>query len=326
MPRMAYHATNFPATYGAALSGSRTLNFTWPELLWAAISVGRAELLHLLRHGPYSAFEIVYRAAILFANLTETAAVDLERSEAYDGLDPSEKGAVSYFMGLTVAKLFAHWLLDVPWLMHLDVYRRDLQPVVNGGGKPDLVGKNTAGEWIAIESKGRTHGYDAAALERAKEQVECLASVSGQALALRVALLTHFGDGVLQCAADDPEETRRKSRRINLPLSEEKLFEAYYRPFREWLRETPNARTERVQGQEFVVADTPEVDLTIGIPQEIARGELAATTRARPARRDVLREDQGNREYLGADGVFIRTGTLWSEENMRRQPQERSRQ
>jgi hypothetical protein len=76
----------------------------------------------------------------------------------YDGLDPSEKSAVSYFVGLTVAKLLAHRLLDVPWLMHLDVYRRDLQPVLHGGGKPDLVGQNGAGQWVAIESKGRTHG------------------------------------------------------------------------------------------------------------------------------------------------------------------------
>src|SRR5687767_5554365 len=101
MPRMTYRAANFPAAAGAHLAGLHTLTFTWAELLWAAISVGRAELLHLMRYGPFSAFEIVYRAAILFANLRETGAAQLERSEAYDGLDPSEKGAVSYFMGLT---------------------------------------------------------------------------------------------------------------------------------------------------------------------------------------------------------------------------------
>jgi hypothetical protein len=65
---MAYQATNFPAAYRASLVGAHTLTCTWAELLWAAVSVGRAELLHLMRYGPFSAFEIVYRAAILFAN------------------------------------------------------------------------------------------------------------------------------------------------------------------------------------------------------------------------------------------------------------------
>jgi hypothetical protein len=325
MPKLTYLATNFPAAYGAGLVGLNTLTFTWPELLWAAISVGRSELLHLMRHGPFSAFEMVYRAAILFANLRETSTSDLSRSEAYDGLDPSEKGAVSYFMGLTVAKLFAHRLLDVPWLMHLDVYREELRPVLHGTGKPDLVGKNSGGAWIAIESKGRTHGHDAQAMARAKEQVESLASVSGQPLALRVALLAHFGEGVLQCAANDPEETSKRSRRIDLPLSEEKLFEGYYRPFREWLREAPNARTESVRGQRFVLAETPEVDLTVGVSEEIVRGETPLRRRAQVAERGTVAEEEVDKAYLGADGVLVRVGTLWSEENMRREPQERSR-
>src|SRR5687767_4042942 len=122
MPKLHYNATNFPAALGASLKGSKTVSFPWEELVWAAISVGRAELFHILRHGPFSAFEIIYRAAIVYANLRETGTGELARSKAYEGLDPSEKGAISYFMGLTLAKLLSEKLLDVPWLMHLDVY------------------------------------------------------------------------------------------------------------------------------------------------------------------------------------------------------------
>src|SRR3712207_7091622 len=46
----------------------------------------------------------------------------------------------SYFLGLTFAKLFAEQYLNVPWLMHLDVYRDSLQPYsVNSSARPDLV-------------------------------------------------------------------------------------------------------------------------------------------------------------------------------------------
>jgi hypothetical protein len=319
MPRLSYRATNFPASYGVSLIGQHDLTFTWPELVWAAISVGRKELLHLLRYGAFSAFEIVYRAAILFANLRETPDDAITRSEAYDGLDPSEKGAVSYFMGLTGTKLIADRLLAVPWLMHLDVYRQELQPVLQGATKPDLVGRNTAGEWIAIESKGRTHGYDQRAMNRAKEQVEGLLSISGVTPVLRVALLAHFDGGLLQCAVDDPEKTKKRTKPIDLPLSEHRLLEGYYRPFREWLRSVPNARDEIIGQQKFRLADMPEVNISVGLREDILLGEIVAQPQVAFGGR--FSEEH---QYVGRDGVIVRVGDLWSEENMRREPQERS--
>lgn len=68
-------------------------------------------------------FEIIYRSSICHANLRSNPSRRLEKSGAYIALDRSEKSAVSYFNGLTIAKLVASRLFGVPWLMHLDVYR-----------------------------------------------------------------------------------------------------------------------------------------------------------------------------------------------------------
>lgn len=302
------------------MSGAHTISFSWPELVWAAISVGRAELMHIARHGPFSAFEIVYRAAILFANLREWPTGHLTRSAAYEGLDPSEKGAVSYFVGLTVAKLFAERLLNVPWLMHLDVYRAELQAILHGAKRPDLVGQNTGGEWIAVESKGRTHGYADAAMLRAKEQVAVLASVKGQSVTLRVASQVYFGDSRLQCALRDPDATPEDARRIDLPLERERFFEGYYRRYREWLPTAPGVRREAIRGQMFLVAELPEVDLTVGLREHILRAEKPdATERVRSETDDIARAT----EHIGMDGVLVRTGLLWSPEGMRLEPQAR---
>ena len=206
MPQLTYYASNFPASYGPLLAGQYSLSFTWADLLWAAISVGRAEHFHLFRHGAFSSFEIVYRAAIIFANLCETPNGSIKQSAAYEGLDPSEKGAISFFIGLTIAKLFVEKRLNVPWLMHLDVYRQELQPVLQGLARPDLVGRNVAGDWIVVEAKGRTHGYDKSALVRAKEQAGQLLSIGGTQPALRLALLAHFRGGLLQCSVNDPDD------------------------------------------------------------------------------------------------------------------------
>lgn len=62
--------------------------------------------------------------------------------------------------------------------MHLDVYREQLGLELVGRSRPDFVGQTMAGEWVVIESKGRTGGFDGEALSRAKEQVEGVRSVS----------------------------------------------------------------------------------------------------------------------------------------------------
>jgi hypothetical protein len=255
---------------------------------------------------------------MIYANLCETSSNTLTRSSAYDGLDPSEKSAISYFMGMTLAKLFADKLLDVPWLMHLDVYRAELQPTaIRGRSRPDLVGQNSTGEWIAIESKGRTNEYDRIALERAKGQVENLSGIQGVAPALRVAMLAYFDDGILECAIDDPDKKKTKAREeVDLPLTKERLLEGYYRPFREWLREAPNTRTEEIGTRQYIVGYMPEVDISVGISDDLLLENVEA--QARPRERSST-----DRQYEGPDGVLVRVGELWSEPNMRRQPQER---
>lgn len=295
------------------------MDLTWAELVWSAISVGRRELLHLFRHGPFSAFEIVYRAAILYANLCETPGNTLTRSSAYDGLDPSEKSAISYFMGMTLAKLFGDKLLDIPWLMHLDVYRDELQPIfVQGQSRPDLVGQNSAHEWIAVESKGRTNEFEERPLERAKEQLENLATIQGTALTLRVALLAYFEEGILECALDDPDKKNIGEReKFDIPLTREKLIEGYYRPFREWLPEAPEARQEQIGNRVYRVAYLPEVDISVGCSEDLLRVDPVEGVVRRRQRFST------DNQYEAPDGLLVRVGELWSEENMRRQPQER---
>lgn len=52
----------------------------------------------------------IWRLTIVWANLREEANAWIVRSDAFLGLNPSEKCAISYFLGLTVAKLLAERL------------------------------------------------------------------------------------------------------------------------------------------------------------------------------------------------------------------------
>ena len=88
-----------------------------------------------------------------------------------------------------MAKLFAWRRLQVPWLLHLDVYRDRLDVSTEPGkSKPDLVGLDSSGSWVVVESKGRTNDFDQRALDKAKSQSKTVRAISGATPKYRVGL------------------------------------------------------------------------------------------------------------------------------------------
>src|SRR4051812_42752805 len=106
------------------VNGKSTLSTNWNELLWAALTVGRPNRQYVFRYGTPSLYEAIFRVSMLRMALEQRSptARRLRRTETAKNLDPSEKGAINYFLGLVICKLFADKLLNVPWMMHLDVW------------------------------------------------------------------------------------------------------------------------------------------------------------------------------------------------------------
>ena len=317
MPLIRYSSNGFPHLWGALLQGDHDLDLSWSQMVWSAISVGRAELMHLVRHGAYSFFEIAYRSCILFANLREGADRRIRRSSAYDGLDPSEKSAISYFLGLTMTKAFAEARLSVPWLMHLDVYRHDLNVVLQGASRPDLVGETANGAWVVMESKGRTNGFSSRALSDAKTQARQILTIDGQIPLFAVGLLTHFGGGALALAVEDPKSDNN-GKQLRIPLDHEKLLRGYYRPFQVWLLEAPGATDEVIGNVPYRIAALSDLDIRVGMATRLVQTDDFSAVR--PIREVGVSEEN---RYLGTDGLMVEVGPSWAEENMRLEPQER---
>ena len=291
--------------------------FDWAELVWAAVSVGKAEATHMVRFGFYSLFELLYRASIIFANLKEDSLGYLTKSDAFRALDPSEKGAMSYFFGLTTAKLIAEKQLGVSWLMHLDVYRDRLQPVVTYRGKvkPDLIGRNSQNEWIVIEGKGRSGTMPSKVITAAKRQTKNLTSVSGDPVSMRIAHGAFFDSNRLAVTWVDPPRARNAAR---LGLDREIFDSAYYAPIREALSDPTRRRELIVVGEhlcEMVAA--PELDLRIGL----ASAENVVANAEAPR---LNRQGPFTSEFVGGDGIAIQLGPSWSQDRMRHQPGDRA--
>lgn len=131
----------FPPTASVA-NGYQTLSTSWDELLWSALTIGRPNRQYVFQHGQASLHEALFRLSLVRMALEQSGwGQRFKRTTAARTLDPTEKGAINYFLGLAVCKLFSARLLGAPWMIHLDVFRPLLNPVLTGRSRPDLVGQ-----------------------------------------------------------------------------------------------------------------------------------------------------------------------------------------
>lgn len=283
--------------------------------MWAAVTVGRSNIIDVLSHGIYSEYEILYRASIIVANLSYNGR-GLVKSSAYESLDPSEKSAVSYFLGLTMTKLLANRLLATPWLLHLDVYKDQFARNGSAFGfgssrkKPDLIGLNNNRDWIVFESKGRTNGVEADLLTKAKTQTRNLRRIGGAIPSMRIAIVTYFINGELFVDWEDPDEFNEKG--FDLETNSNEYLINYYRLIYNILA---NNETREFNG--YITHTFDAVNLTIGLDNGIYNAyrsnDLGEIQAVKLLTSSNVRELDNQDVYSGTDGILIGLGKNWRE-------------
>ena len=265
MPKLNYKACGFPANLGQRLRGSHSLDVTWDELIRVAITVGRKNWAKVFQHGYHSKLEIIYRLAILMANLKDSDQNELTKTDAYKGLDPSEKSAISYFLGLSFANWAAQKFLGIRWLIHLDHFR-DAPIELKGNSRPDLVGQGNSGRWSVFEAKGRTNEIDQNVIQKAKQQTLMLKKIAGCDPEIRVASIVHFSNDKfkLHLEVPDPNESHPDAVDLEIPGGEDRLLQYYYQPFLSLVDSMPIDK-EKIEDRNIIVARLNGVDLEVGL-------------------------------------------------------------
>jgi len=323
MPRIPYDATNFPASMPSPLRGRHRLALAWNDLIWSAVSVGKSGFDDMLAHGEHSVDEILFRTYMVWANLWEHDGY-VYRSPAYDHMDPTEKGSISYFLGMAIAKLFAFKLLNAPWMVHLDRLVDRHAVGLTGRSRPDLAGQDISGRWILMEGKGRTGNFEESALQQAKQQVRQVRQIDGQSPYLRVGAEMYFKE-CMRVSLDDPDEPRPES--VDLRVGARGLNAAYYKRFLPLLQAQRRALT--IDGREFAIVDYKTIGVSIGVWTELERLAKADTIAKMVDAEDFSGQDEralgsGPWQYqLYPDGLAVGVDGRWSEEAMSRVPLER---
>jgi hypothetical protein len=355
MPNVAI--TDFDVTRSGAVRnrGSHLIHLTWADLVWAAVTVGRRNRFDTLRFGRRSEMEIIYRGLLILANLTGKrlrGSVFLGASDAFEALDGSEKGAISYFVGLAMSKLMAEQYCGINWLMHLDVYSRPAPPhgvvipvrLAAGKSRPDLIGRNRVGQWAVLESKGRTHTVTDDLRADAKDQTRRVLTVNGRRPRWRLAVLTRLAAGRARGSVSidvvDPVGPTDDAERVSIPPGV--LIADYYRTIMgAVLTGEDRFVTGAPDSAQFLMRRFEDFDGAVGIrkdvlsvlmdfipqpfddPDSMPRDGLDVAIGRVLMSADPFRENEHFR--MGGDGIAVELGQQWRGRQMRRPQRRRDR-
>lgn len=292
-----YVSDRFPSSY--AFKRQDRLAVTWEDLLWSALTIGRPNIAYVFAHGEASYFEAAFRISLVRMALHQQPyGFRFVKTDAFKALDPTEKGAVSYFLGMAVCKVFATSLLRTPWLLHLDVFRDQIGAQNVGRSRPDLVGQDPAGKWHAFETKGRSGkpGYEDKI--KAKDQAERLKRVDGADCELHVGCFTYFSQNALEFYWRDPEPEDLDPIELRVPKD---AWQHYYSPALALARDEGAAKVPGRETFDLAVEIHPEVRLLL---EEGSWDKARETARAMEG---LLKE-----ESFRPDGIRIRCGESWS--------------
>lgn len=300
-----YTSEAFPA--GTTPNGSANLSVSWDEILWAALTIGRPSVHHVFQHGAASLHEANFRLSLVRMALDQSGpqASRLRRSAAYKRLDPTEKGAISYFLGMAFCKVFSSRLLRTPWLLHLDVFKSIIPTSVLGRSRPDLFGQQIGtGKWLSFETKGRASKPSAGDLIKAKTQATRLVAVNGVACSLHIGSFTYFVNDVLNFHwIDPPAETKRA---IALPPLGE-AWRYYYGPARAlW-----DARSDpSISPAGGFIVPLPDLDITLKVHPLLAPFFMMRTWEA--AQRKMFESaEELIADGFQPDGLKVECGPSW---------------
>lgn len=304
-----YESDDFPPAENIPPWGR--LSITWDDVLGAALTVGRPPGMRYI-YGCASLYESIFRLSLVRMALEQNwrAGGELQRTMVFDSLDPTEKGAVNYFLGMVFCKLFSEKILKAPWLLHFDAFGDELRARLGPGrSRPDFIGHDLAGKrWHIFESKGRATKPGKTEINRAKRQAMRVTKVEGRPVALHIAAITYFGRDVLKFywCDPDPEETE-KSEEIDIRLPEG-VWGNYYEPASDLIRAAGEA--SQTARRSLPTSPIEELDIQVKAHPKI---QPLLTERSWQRAHDISLElaDVFLEEGYRPDGLRVKAGESW---------------
>jgi hypothetical protein len=296
----------------AKLNGRRDRNISRYAFLRAVITVGAQRLPDVFSGGLRG---ITNRIGILLSltSFLEQRANGFCLSDRYDDLDMSQKGYISYWYGMTFAKLVAESELSIPWLGNVDKMKASgaLITSYTRNERADLVGR-LHNDWHVIEAKGRSNEYSSRLVEKAKSQAAAVISINGQSPATSSACIASLFTQPISVLLDDPTGDSNQEPE-QWKIKDDEFFREYYRGIIQYLHKYASSGEMKEVHSEFVTAKLFQqefFELPYPPPpwaQDLELGLLKSIYSEPKKAPDVIKDlpSDDNKGAIGRDGIAI---------------------
>ncbi len=327
----------YPNSNGYVKNDTCVLECSMEDIIRSCIHAGKSKDVNV---APY---EVVFRVALIRMSLNETYIDELKgeggeknkikkkrfvSSETFDEFDPSEKGGVSFFLGMTMAKMVAEKYFQTPWVMHYDVYKNngrydiDIEP----GEKPDLFGLGEAKDvWNIFEAKGSSDGYSSRATQKGKKQKRRIKHINNCEIKTSNVVQFYFGgkEKILRIDLADPEVDKGESVQINY----RKYFCEYYGLICNLIEAVDKmsnhvgVKSSEYKGTIYDIVDLPCVDIRIGIPRIVRKTiymlnnngdcDIEEGVKEKFIFEPLSEDENEDGVSIGRDGFLVSLGETW---------------
>jgi hypothetical protein len=324
---------SFPAGNSWGIANSTAdIQFSLTRLVHAAVTAGHDRgWRQTIASDMAAQWELLWKTSALRAAVSEQIAphgywrppvTRLFPTDRFLQMDPSERRALSYHLGITMAVAWARRALRIPWLLHLDVYREQLdvsfQP---GDSRPDLVGRRADGTWAVFEAKGRSSAPSEAAQAKAKDQSQRVSDIGGVVPSGCFAFFSFFATDrsavgrrkpkVVHLRVVDPPPGRGAAEPISLPLfTPDNFFQIYYAPWRRLLADNDLTSEEGA----FTWRRLEDLDFRVGVLSKVAMALEQQHFDGLPEIIQAATSTEGLEQQFpdwAGDGLVIEPGESW---------------
>jgi len=295
--------------------GDKSFEFSEQELLWASLTVGAPSLavaIQNIRDSP--AFALHKWFAI--RSVVKIKDQELRLVPSYKNLDQSEKVVLSYWAGMIFAKLVAEKILDVPWVAHARLLKKQKRlGVIPSTTKslPDLIGLDPSKEWHVLEAKGLQRKPTPDQKILYKQQAERIGTVDGKKPKTRNYCITRI-KSKLSVELHDPDKVAKDS--IAFAIKPLDIQRYYYEPFVAFFGEKDETLDERDDYIIYkkVVCDTIDKrKCYVGIVRETlvqAQMQVKSESLVKGIDRKEMSNLSTDRDhtetYIGSDGIAVK--------------------
>lgn len=237
-------------------------------------------------------------------------------SSLFVDLESTEKGGVSFRLGIAMAAVVAEELLDIYILEHLNARNSTVAPK-GGQRRADLFGLDGQDRCHVIEAKARTHGYGKDLVDYAKSQAQNVTLVdtgNGQmSPATRSAAITDLSEKPIHVLFADPEASSDGGSIYEFDL--DPVIGWHYSVVPNLIEAGGRTNPPRDLGMDAVGAYLPGTEIWLGVRSDLF-GHSRTPWRKRIENVEITKPDDlvRNREStsVGRDGHILQLSERFS--------------